>query len=101
MSFSLSKATIQDASELNDLVNSAYRGDSSRQGWTTEADLLDGTRVTTELMAEILAKPETTILKYVDGNKIQGCVELRNTSGNSIWACSQWRPACKARVLVK
>ena len=81
MSFSLSKATIQDASELNDLVNSAYRGDSSRQGWTTEADLLDGTRVTTELMAEILAKPETTILKYVDGNKIQGCVELRNTSG--------------------
>jgi ribosomal protein S18 acetylase RimI-like enzyme len=81
MSFSISKAAVVDAAELNDLVNSAYRGDSSRQGWTTEADLLDGSRVTPDLMAEILAKSDTTILKYVEDGKILACVELRNTSG--------------------
>lgn len=81
MSFIISKAAIPDAPELNDLVNSAYRGDSSRQGWTTEADLLDGSRVTTDLMVEILEKEDTTILKYTENKKILACVELRNTSG--------------------
>lgn len=37
-------ATIADATALCALVNSAYRGDSSRAGWTTEADLLGGQR---------------------------------------------------------
>jgi hypothetical protein len=39
-------ATIEDAGALVALVNSAYRGDSSKAGWTTEADLLDGQRAT-------------------------------------------------------
>ncbi|WP_061512403.1 hypothetical protein [Brevibacterium ravenspurgense] len=34
-----------DAPALVDLIESAYRGDRSRSGWTTEADLLDGQRV--------------------------------------------------------
>jgi hypothetical protein len=37
-------ATVDDAQEIAALVNSCYRGDSSRAGWTTEADLLGGTR---------------------------------------------------------
>jgi hypothetical protein len=37
-------ATASDAAALCALVNSAYRGDSSRCGWTTEADLLGGQR---------------------------------------------------------
>ena len=35
-------ATLADRDALVALVTSAYRGDSSRAGWTTEADLLDG-----------------------------------------------------------
>ncbi len=76
----ISKATIEDAQALNVLVNSAYRGDSSRHGWTTEADLLDGTRTTPELLMEILGRIDTTILKYTQGNKLVGCVELRQTA---------------------
>jgi len=34
------KAKIEDAQKICDLVNSAYRGDSSKVGWTTEADIL-------------------------------------------------------------
>jgi ribosomal protein S18 acetylase RimI-like enzyme len=81
MPFKISKAVLVDAIALDKLVNSAYRGDSSRQGWTTEADLLDGTRVTPDLMVEILTKPDTTILKYVEDGSLLACVELRKDSG--------------------
>ena len=45
---SIAPATEEDIPALNKLVNRAYRGDSSRKGWTTEADLLDGIRTRTE-----------------------------------------------------
>jgi ribosomal protein S18 acetylase RimI-like enzyme len=77
MSFLISEASPQDAQELSTLVNSAYRGDTSRQGWTTEADLLDGTRTTPEILKEIIDRSDCTILKYEESGKILGCVELR------------------------
>ena len=69
-------AKIEDAPILSNLVNSAYRGDSSRQGWTTEADLLDGTRTDAKAIEYLMGRPGTTILKYVDNATILGCVEL-------------------------
>lgn len=77
----ISKAVVEDAPALDRLVNSAYRGDSSRQGWTTEADLLDGTRTDAAAIAELIQTEGTTLLKYVEGNEILGCVELRNQNG--------------------
>jgi len=41
-------ATPADVPALVALVESAYRGDVSKQGWTTEADLLDGQRTDPE-----------------------------------------------------
>jgi len=70
------KATLADIPALNKLVNSAYRGDSSRKGWTTEADLLDGTRTDENALREFFTKPDSTILKCLDGEKIIGCVRL-------------------------
>jgi ribosomal protein S18 acetylase RimI-like enzyme len=74
--FKIEKATSRDATRLSELVNSAYRGEYSRQGWTTEADLLDGTRTDEAALQEVIARPDTVILKYVEGEKILGCVEL-------------------------
>ena len=37
-------ATLADVDTIVTLVESAYRGESSKAGWTTEADLLDGQR---------------------------------------------------------
>lgn len=74
-------ATPNDAVALDKLVNSAYRGESSRQGWTTEADLLDGTRTDAAAIAELIQTPGTVLLKYVEGQEILGCVELRNQHG--------------------
>lgn len=73
-------ATVADAEELNRLVNSAYRGDSSRQGWTTEADLLDGTRTDATAIKELIESPGVTILKLVESDVILGCVELKKDS---------------------
>ena len=43
-------ATPADLEAIVALVESAYRGDVSRQGWTTEADLLDGNRIDPEVL---------------------------------------------------
>ena len=75
--YTISKATVEDVERINTLVNSAYRGETSRKGWTTEADLLDGTRVTPEIILEIINKSDTTILLYEEQGKIFGCIELR------------------------
>lgn len=81
MNQTIVKAISADAESINQLVNSAYRGDSSKQGWTTEADLLDGTRIDEEAVKQLIEKTDTTILKYVEANHILGCVELRQEKG--------------------
>jgi len=58
------QATTADAPALVALVNSAYRGDSSRAGWTTEADLLGGQRVDVEGLTETIARPGSVILLH-------------------------------------
>jgi N-acetylglutamate synthase-like GNAT family acetyltransferase len=77
----IDKATVADAAELTRLVNSAYRGESSQKGWTSEAHLLDGIRIDEFTMIEYLNDSDTTILKYTnDDDRITGCVylQLRN-----------------------
>lgn len=75
--YTIKQAELQDATVLTTLVNSAYRGEVSRQGWTTEADLLDGTRIDDAAICELINKPGTTLLKYEENTTILGCVELR------------------------
>lgn len=61
------------------LVNSAYRGDSSKKGWTTEADLLGGQRVDSESIIAALTRDNSTILIAEDednDDKLVGCVHL-------------------------
>jgi ribosomal protein S18 acetylase RimI-like enzyme len=73
-------ATSADVPDVVALVESAYRGDSSRVGWTTEADLLDGQRTDAEAVAEIVADPESRLLLAVDPNgAIVGCCHLQLT----------------------
>lgn len=61
---------------LSQLVNSAYRGESSMKGWTTEAHLLGGQRVDPERISELIKTPENYILKALVKDEIVGCVHL-------------------------
>ena len=68
-------ATKDDLKELDKLVNSAYRGDSSRKGWTTEADLLGGVRTSQESLNEMISKTNAVIL-IAEEEEMEGCVFL-------------------------
>ena len=54
-------ATPSDVSAVVELVESAYRGEASRAGWTTEADLLDGQRTDEIEIREIIGRPQSRI----------------------------------------
>lgn len=79
--FTISVANSADVQELVALVNSAYRGDSSRMGWTTEADLLDGIRISENALKIHLNNTHTAILKLINTTQeIKGCVLLNKQS---------------------
>lgn len=69
-------ASALDIPALVALVESAYRGDVSRQGWTTEADLLDGQRVDAAGVAEIIAKPNSRVLLGEVGALLRVCCHI-------------------------
>jgi len=72
-------ATSADAEAIAHLVNSAYRGDSSRAGWTTEADLLGGQR--TDVAA---------VLEFLQGSDpLQRVLPLLLHSDSTLLACLQ------------
>jgi ribosomal protein S18 acetylase RimI-like enzyme len=72
-------ATEEDIPALVSLMNRAYRGETSRQGWTTEAHLIAGEQRTDENdLQQVLRKPGSVILKYTnDKNQLIGCVNLQ------------------------
>lgn len=72
----ITKATLQDIPALTILINSAYRGETSKKGWTTEANLLEGKRTNEEELTETILNPKNTILKFTEDNKIIGSVLL-------------------------
>ncbi|MEO5588254.1 MAG: GNAT family N-acetyltransferase [Gemmatimonadaceae bacterium] len=71
-------AELADVHELVDLVNSCYRGDSSRLGWTTEADLLDGPRTDPAELETFIKRPGSVLLLCTSGQEIIGSVRLES-----------------------
>ncbi|MFN8010990.1 MAG: GNAT family N-acetyltransferase [Holophagaceae bacterium] len=66
-----------DAPALEALVNSAYRGDASRAGWTTEADLVTGARIDAPELVRLMEADGSLILLCLDGGAIIGSVHLK------------------------
>jgi ribosomal protein S18 acetylase RimI-like enzyme len=75
--FEIRLGTSADTAAVVALIESAYRGEVSRAGWTTEADLLDGQRTDAAEISGILAEPEARLLLATRGPAIIGCVLLR------------------------
>jgi len=69
-------AATTDVPAVVTLVESAYRGDVSRKGWTTEADLLDGQRTDPVGVAEIIAKPDSRVLLGERSGELLACCHL-------------------------
>ena len=71
-------AEMPDVEEIVALVNSAYRGDSSRTGWTTEADLLGGQRTDESEIRNLINADDSIILLFFDDGKMIGTVHLQH-----------------------
>jgi GNAT superfamily N-acetyltransferase len=71
------RAEPRDVEAIVGLVESAYRGDASRAGWTTEAHLLDGRRTDTQAVAAIVAAGDGGGMLVAEaGGQLVGCCQL-------------------------
>lgn len=82
---SFRRATVADVAPLAALVNSAYRGDSSRAGWTTEADLLGGQRTDAEALAQLIAQPDSALLLCLRAGEIVGSVHVERVDATTAY----------------
>jgi len=73
---SFRRATVEDTQAIADLVNCAYRGETSRQGWTTEADLLDGLRTTPQEITQLIAAQDSFLLLCHQDAMLVGSVHV-------------------------
>jgi ribosomal protein S18 acetylase RimI-like enzyme len=70
------KAVSTDAASIAALINSAYRGESSRHGWTTEADLLSGLRTEIDEVSSLILAETAMLLVCFDGITLLGSITL-------------------------
>nr|WP_103075000.1 GNAT family N-acetyltransferase [Lysobacter silvestris] len=85
-------ADANDIPALVDLVTSAYRGDASRVGWTTEADLLDGLRIDGDRIRVDLDRPFSRILIAERGGELLACAHVAKEDGAGYFGMFAVRP---------
>lgn len=80
-------ASADDVDAVVALVESAYRGESSRVGWTTEAHLLEGQRTDTEAISSVVAAPDARVTLAVDAatGELLGCCQLERREAGVVY----------------
>jgi GNAT superfamily N-acetyltransferase len=86
-------ATVADVPAVVELVEAAYRGDSSRGGWTTEADLLDGRRTDAEDVACVIEDPRSRVIAVDGDGGLIACCHVRDHGGHAYFGLFAVRPA--------
>jgi ribosomal protein S18 acetylase RimI-like enzyme len=97
-------ASVDDVDAVVALVESAYRGESSKAGWTTEAHLLEGQRTDTEAVSSVVAAPEAHLTLAVDAatGELLGCCQLeRREGGVAYFGTFAVRPGLQGRGVGK
>ena len=77
-----------DAENLSVFVNSAYRGESSKAGWTTEESLLGGQRTDPEKLKETIELPDSWIVLCFENSsekKLLASVHLKMESAKTLY----------------
>ncbi|HEY0332503.1 MAG TPA: GNAT family N-acetyltransferase [Stenotrophomonas sp.] len=69
-------ATVADVPAIVELVTSAYRGDVSRVGWTTEADILDGTRIEPDILRQDVLRDRSVVLLAELDDRLVACAHV-------------------------
>ncbi|TDB86139.1 GNAT family N-acetyltransferase [Actinomadura sp. KC216] len=85
-------ATPDDVPGLVALIESAYRGDASRAGWTTEADLLGGQRTDADMVLAVVNDTSGRMLVAETGGVLAACCQLENRDGHAYFGTFAVRP---------
>lgn len=70
------RATLHDVPVIVALVESAYRGDTSRAGWTTEADFLEGQRTDADDVRACIEHARGMILLAEKSSVLVACANV-------------------------
>jgi ribosomal protein S18 acetylase RimI-like enzyme len=88
-----------DVAALRSLIDGAYRGESARQGWTHEADLLAGQRIDVAMLGESLRDPGQTILLAEAPGGVVGCVSITDKGAHAYVGLLTVAPALQGQGL--
>lgn len=91
------RGTGADVASVVALVQSSYRGESSRGGWTTEADLLDGQRTDPEEVEGVLADPDARLILAHNSSGLVGCIVARRAPEGTHIGMFAVRPALQGQ----
>jgi GNAT superfamily N-acetyltransferase len=94
-------AVPDDAKFLAELINSSYRGDSSRAGWTTEADLLTGSRIDADGICKLILAENSVMLLCLQNDVIISCVHLQKTGDAAYFGLFVVQPVLQGEGLGK
>ncbi|MFE0673114.1 GNAT family N-acetyltransferase [Streptomyces sp. NPDC058867] len=94
-------ATEADVDALVALVESAYRGDSSREGWTTEADILQGQRTDPQGVLEVIGAADSRVLAVERGGRVVACCHIEHRGTHAYFGMFAVSPALQGAGLGK
>ncbi|MGV4986469.1 GNAT family N-acetyltransferase [Streptomyces sp. NPDC001709] len=94
-------ATDADVDALVALIESAYRGDSSRAGWTTEADILEGPRTDPDGVLDVIKSPDSKLLTVEQDGRIVACCQLEHRGDHAYFGMFAVSPTLQGAGLGK
>jgi N-acetylglutamate synthase-like GNAT family acetyltransferase len=94
------RAVASDAENLVDLIKSAYRGEASRSGWTSEADFVGGDRIDANQVLSMIESVDSCFLVLERAGEIVGCCHIQKQGeGNTYFGTFSIRPTLQGRGL--
>ncbi|MFI1098536.1 GNAT family N-acetyltransferase [Streptomyces sp. NPDC020917] len=94
-------ATADDVPALVALIESAYRGDDSRTGWTTEADILEGQRTDPAGVLAVIEKPGSQLVAVESAGELVACCQLEHRGEHAYFGMFAVRPTLQGAGLGK
>ena len=101
MNISYRLAQLDDVYSLVDFINFAYRGEGSKAGWTTEADLLEGVRTTPQEITNLIQSKEAFFLLSFDENELIGCILAEKKHQKALLGMFVTKPTLQGQGLGK
>ena len=95
------QASLKDTTNIYRLVESAYRGEASRAGWTTEADLIDGQRTDTIEISCILNRTGNRIILCEEKEQLLGSMHIAQKEDYAYLGMFAVRPDCQGKGVGK